>query len=84
MTHNQKDQRHSRHPHRQKQKITKHHRKPKSKGGKRTPQNISHVPENKHRAYHMLFADKDVNDIAHILNSVWIDPDFLLVPIRRP
>lgn len=61
----------------------KHHRKPRSIGGTNEPRNISHVPRNKHEAYHLLFSNCTASQIADILNAYWLDPDFFLVAIPR-
>lgn len=64
-------------------KYTKHHRRPKSFGGGNDDENISHVPANKHRAYHLLFDAGDPRVIAERLNETWIDPQFQILSARR-
>ena len=64
-------------------KVSRHHRKCKSHGGSNCARNISIVPFHKHRAYHLLFQNMHVRDIAEYLNQVWIDPDFKLIVVRR-
>ena len=61
--------------------MTRHHRKPRSKGGKDCNRNISIVPSNKHEAWHLLFSNKEPHEIAKIINEVWLDPDYHLVAI---
>lgn len=62
-----------------------HHRKSKALGGKGDSENLSHVPQSKHAAWHTLFSGElTVKQIAHIINSTWLDPDWELVPQRRP
>lgn len=63
--------------------TTRHHRKPKVRGGKANSGNISRVPQAQHRAFHTLFQTMTVPEIASLLNSVWIDPSWELVPQRR-
>lgn len=63
--------------------LTKHHRRPKSKAGKDTEENISHIPQKLHEAYHLLFANNSVNRISEILNDHFIDPDYFMVPVPR-
>lgn len=61
--------------------MTRHHRKPRSKGGKDYDSNISIVPSNKHEAWHLLFSNKDPIEIAQIINQVWLDKDYHMVAI---
>ena len=63
--------------------YSKHHRKPKSRGGKNTFGNISVVPNSKHRAWHTLFANKTAPEIAKIINKTWLDPEYELVVVLR-
>jgi hypothetical protein len=63
--------------------MTRHHRKPRSKNGATTKQNISLVPESKHVAYHHLFDTKDPREIAEELSRVWIDPMYTMVAFKR-
>jgi hypothetical protein len=63
--------------------LTRHHRRPRSKGGNGKPENISVVPETKHRAWHVLFADKNPDHIAEIINAVWLDPHFKFICVRK-
>jgi len=62
----------------------RHHRKPRSIGGSGQSRNISMVPQYKHVAWHQLFCNYTAEQIAGIINEVWIDPDFELVVRRRP
>ena len=61
----------------------KHHRLPKSRGGKATPENLSLVPKHCHRAYHLLFDVHNVYEVARILNKTWIDCRYVLVVRKR-
>ena len=53
-----------------------HHRKPSSKGGQTNERNISHVSTKRHQAWHTLFYNLDPEEIASIINRVWLDPDY--------
>ncbi len=64
-------------------KNTQHHRRPRSTGGGSNTENISWVTEKEHRAYHLLFENKDPNAIATILSKKWIDPAWYLVACKR-
>lgn len=64
-------------------KQSRHHRKPASLGGQGNAENISVVNPMKHRAWHLLFENKSAEEIAKIINEVWIDPDYELVCCRR-
>ena len=44
-------------------KMTDHHRKPSSIGGKRAENNMSRVSRRKHRAWHLLFSNLPAPDI---------------------
>lgn len=66
-----------------KQYDTKHHRCPESLNGKSEQRNISIVPANKHRAWHLLFKNHPPNIIAEIINKTWIDPDYEIIVVLR-
>lgn len=61
------------------QKLTRHHRKPKSQGGTGTRENISRIPDKKHRAWHILFRDMPPERIAAEINNIYLDPDFQFI-----
>lgn len=65
------------------EKLTEHHRKPRSKGGKRTPRNISRVTRKQHEAFTTLFDNKDVEEITDDLNEKWIDPDYVVIAVKK-
>ncbi len=46
-----------------------HHRRPRSLGGTSKPSNISYIEPNKHRAWHILFGNMNVYQIAKKLNN---------------
>jgi len=62
---------------------SRHHRKPKCLGGKTTERNISDVSVQHHRAWHMLFGSRQPDDIARLINAVWLDPDKMFVCVDR-
>jgi hypothetical protein len=61
--------------------LTKHHRKPRSIGGKSDSLNVSRVPEKLHNAWHLLFANNHVIRIVAILNEHWTDPDYTIIAV---
>lgn len=63
--------------------LTRHHRRPKSKGGANEGENISFVPEKLHNAWHLLFANYSVSKVAEIMNEHWVDPDYVMIPIPK-
>ena len=63
--------------------YTKHHRKPKSRGGGNERENIAHVPVHYHRAWHLLFRNHEPATIASIINTLYLDPDVEFVVRRR-
>jgi hypothetical protein len=48
-------------------------------GGSNDRENISIVPHNKHVAFHILFGDKTTQQIADVLNEIWIDSEKQLI-----
>lgn len=69
---------------RQKPKVyDRHHRRPRSRGGSNDPSNISIVEQNQHRAYHCLFQNMLPDEVAKVLNKTWIDPEWILIPMKR-
>lgn len=70
-------------PHKKIKNPSRHHRKPRSKGGGNEPENISVVPNNKHEAYHTLFENEEPREVARQLNELWIDPSWVLIAVRR-
>ena len=64
--------------------LTRHHRLPRSIGGKHEGENISFVPDKLHSAYHLLFVNGNAKRVADILNEHWIDPAYhiLAIPIE--
>jgi len=64
-------------------KVTRHHRKPRCSGGSNDRRNVSKVPLNRHEAYHLLFNEGDPQYIAKVLSETWIDPDYIMIAVRR-
>ncbi len=60
-----------------------HHRKPRSKGGTNEKRNISRVPRKIHECWHILFSNLDPQEIADIINAVWLDPDYKFIVRKR-
>lgn len=61
----------------------RHHRLPRSRGGKDDDANISRVHAKYHRAFHQLFGNMHADEIARVLTEVWIDPDVYMVCVPR-
>ncbi len=56
-----------------------HHRRPTSLKGSSKPENMSHVRASHHQSWHTLFGNKTPYEIAAIINTTWLDPEFLFV-----
>lgn len=63
--------------------LTKHHRRPRSKGGSHLGNNISMIPEKLHQAYHLLFVNWSPQQQCDFLNEHFVDPDYHFVPIPK-
>lgn len=63
--------------------MSEHHRLPKSLGGGNESRNISHLPVNRHQAWHTLFQNFSADRIAAEINDRYLDPDYQLVVVRR-
>ena len=57
-------------------KITRHHRRPRSLGLNNEPENISYIKFKKHQAWHMLFGDMSAHQIAEEINKLYLDPAY--------
>lgn len=66
-----------------KKRKTKHHRKALANGGSDSWDNISMVTEQKHRAFHLCFANFTPEQLAFELNRVWIDTDYVMIAVNR-
>ena len=60
-----------------------HHRLCRSLGGRNDDRNISVVTANKHRAWHSLFNNMSAHEICAVANTIWLDPDYRFICIRR-
>jgi hypothetical protein len=64
--------------------MTVHHRKPKSLGCKREPNNVRILPFlKKRKAWHMLFINFTPERIAEAINKKYFDPDYEFVVRRK-
>lgn len=55
-----------------KNKITKHHIIPKSRGGNKDLENIVGLPANLHQAYHTIFSNRTPDEIVeHLAEFYW-------------
>ena len=63
--------------------FTKHHRRPRSRGGKNSPRNISHIPKKFHEAWHLLFQNWEPEQIAKNITEWYLDPDYVMLAVRR-
>jgi len=69
-------------------KSTKHHRRPRYlfkevKKERRHNNNISKKRcAKKHSAWHCIFDVKDVPEIADDLNTIWLDPEYIVIPVK--
>jgi len=59
-----------------KHSLSEHHRKPRSLGGSSDKRNLIRIKENCHRAWHLLFQAKNPQEIAQLINSIYLDPDW--------
>ena len=66
-----------------KKRLTRHHRKPRSRNGSDDESNISYLTKTQHQAWHCLFQDLEPKEIVRLINSKFIDPDYFLVAVRR-
>jgi hypothetical protein len=63
--------------------LTRHHRKPRSLGGKSEKKNISRISAKKHTAWHILFRNLEPEAIADEINRMFLDPDYQLIVVRK-
>jgi len=66
-----------------KHNTTTHHRKPRSLGGKSEPRNLSELIKDHHVAWHCLFHNWTPEQIAHAINTYFLDPDYEFVCVRK-
>lgn len=60
-------------------RYSRHHRKCVANNGSGDDENISVVPEKKHRAWHMLFSSLTPHEIADYISEVWIEPKYRFI-----
>jgi hypothetical protein len=63
--------------------LTRHHRKPRSIGGKSEPRNVVQIPGNKHAAWHLLFRNFPAQEIARLITEMYLDPDYEFIAVRK-
>lgn len=63
--------------------YSRHHRKCRSNGGGDDNRNISYLPLKKHRAWHLLFGNKEPKEIAREINVLYLDPDYEFIVRRK-
>ena len=63
--------------------LTVHHRKPKALGGTDDESNLSILTLIKHRSYHHCFGVMTPEEIARELSDVYIDPEYVLIAVKR-
>ena len=66
-----------------KNKFDRHHRLPRSKGGRNNPRNISYIPRDHHEAFHLLFKNWSAEQIAQRLNDWFIDPAYTMLAVKK-
>lgn len=71
------------HKKRHEKKFNWHHKRPRSLGGASTPENMSYVPVELHRAWHLLFQNYEAQQIADIINQHWLDPAFVFLTVGK-
>ena len=66
------------------EQTNRHHRKPKSRGGSNSPENISRVPIRLHHAYNELFGSNPLaHEVARTLSTTWIDPAYDIIVRKK-
>lgn len=63
--------------------VSRHHRKPRSLGGKNSRRNISVVQDKLHEAWHLLFDNCNPEGVAHIITTYWIDSEWEMIARRK-
>ena len=63
--------------------TSRHHRCPRSLGGRSLAKNISKVCSIQHKSWHNLFANYTPQRICRIINKVWIDPSWKFICVKR-
>ena len=60
-----------------------HHLKSRARGGTNDSSNLKRVDEKLHNNFHALFPNTHPEKICEVLNETWIDPDFILIAVKR-
>lgn len=63
--------------------TNQHHRRPRSKGGDDSPENVIVVNYDKHKAWHLLFGTLHPEMIVTLINEIWLDPAYKVVLKER-
>ena len=66
-----------------KNRFDKHHRRPRSRGGRNNARNISYIPRDAHEHWHSLFKNWMPEQIAERINDWFLDPDYVMVAVRK-
>lgn len=64
-------------------KMERHHRLPRSRGGRSAPENLIILSEPVHRAWHYLFGNANAQEVARMISDVFIDPRYYFVATPR-
>lgn len=62
---------------------SRHHRKCRHNGGSDQEVNISVVPKHRHELWHDLFGSLTPPEIVKQINSVWLDPEYEFICIKK-
>jgi len=65
------------------QEMSRHHRKMKCHGGKTSRRNVIKIKDNLHRAWHVLFGNMLPADIARLITTIYLDPDYEFICVKR-
>lgn len=64
-------------------RTNRHHRRSRARGGDTSPRNLVEVDERHHQAFHLLFPNTHPQEVARILNEIWLDPDWQMTAVRK-
>ena len=64
--------------------MSRHHKKPRSLQGKTNHRNVILIKDNLHRSWHVLFGNMSAPEIANLITSVYLDPDYRMVAELKP
>ncbi len=66
--------------------MSRHHRKPKSRGGSWDESNISIITKEKHRAWHLIFGIMTPHNICHVVKQItdtYLDPAYEIIVRKK-